>query len=44
MDDAIQKKSIEKLDGINGTEYIFTAHYGFIDKREITKRGDTYEN
>jgi glyoxylase-like metal-dependent hydrolase (beta-lactamase superfamily II) len=32
MSDDTQNKSIRKLAEISGTEYIFTAHYGFTDK------------
>jgi glyoxylase-like metal-dependent hydrolase (beta-lactamase superfamily II) len=31
MNDSIQKESIEKLAQIKNIEFIFTAHYGFID-------------
>ena len=31
MDDEMQKQSLKQLAGMQGTEYIFTAHYGFSD-------------
>lgn len=33
MDDNTQRKSIEKLSELQNIEYVFTAHYGFIDAR-----------
>jgi len=33
MDDNTQRKSIEKLSKLQNIEYVFTAHYGFIDAR-----------